>query len=281
MKYIVLVTYLLIYTLFSQDGKSTLNNYPIGTDQFVQFKLSSVLNEISGITITEDERMFAHNDERGAIYEIDYNTGVITKIFYLGTFTVNRDFEDIAYADGVFYLITSTGIMYKFEEGKDGEDVDYEIIDLKISDKFEIEGLCYDKVNNSLLIASKEYPGKKYDNTRTIYEYDLAKSELYKKPKFIISLKKLKNKFDIKDFYPSAISIHPVDDTILLISAKGNPCIVELSREGNLINAKRLDDKVHRQPEGIAFLKDGVMLIADEASGKKPTITKYFPLSYN
>ena len=171
-------------------------------------------------------------------------------------------------------------MIYKFEEGTDGNNVDYEIIDLKISDKFNIEGLCYDPSENSLLIASKEYPGKNYDDVRTIYSYDLNKSEINKNPEYIISLKELKKKFDIKDFYPSAIAIHPKSNSLIILSARGKPCIVEISREGKLINALELDDKVHRQPEGLAFLSDGVMLIADEASGKQPKLTKYFPLSY-
>ena len=151
--------YFFIYTIVSiavsNSTDSVLNNYPIGTDQYVQFRLPAYLNEISGLTVSNDGRLFAHNDEKAAIYEIDYNTSVVKKTFYLGSLTINRDFEDIALAGKIFYLITSSGVIYKFEEGTDGNNVDYEIIDLKISDKFNIEGLCYDPSENSLLIASK------------------------------------------------------------------------------------------------------------------------------
>ena len=35
------------------------------------------LGEISGLTLTEDQRLFAHGDEFGRVYEIDYRRGVV------------------------------------------------------------------------------------------------------------------------------------------------------------------------------------------------------------
>ncbi len=280
MKYYKIFVLLVLSACNVLPQNSELENYPIGTNQFVQFKLHSRLDEISGLCLTEDQRLFTHNDEKAAIYQLDYNTGGITKTFFLGKFTVEGDFEGIAFAQNYFYLIASNGILFKFKEGLDGNSVDFEKINLRLNDKYEIEGLCYDGESNSLLIACKEYPGKKYEGYRAVYSYNLTKTELEKKPLYLISLKKLRKDFDIKDFYPSAIAIHPDGKSVFVLSSKSKPCIVELSREGEIKNAIRLDDKVHRQPEGIEFLDDGVMIISDEASGRKPKLTKYFPLTY-
>ena len=59
---------------------------------------------------------------------------------------------------------------------------------------------------------------------------------------------------------------------IFLISA--NPeVILELDREGKILYAKELKDKKHKQPEGITFLMNGTLILADEANGQNATLT--------
>src|SRR5882672_7386903 len=45
-------------------------------------KLPGELNEISGITMTSDGRLFCEVDEDADIFELDYKTGSINKKFY-------------------------------------------------------------------------------------------------------------------------------------------------------------------------------------------------------
>ena len=55
----------------------------------------------------------------------------------------------------------------------------------------DVEGLCYDPKNNSLLLACKGNPGKKYKGNRAVYEFSLDRKKLNKKPKFLLPVKEI------------------------------------------------------------------------------------------
>ncbi len=121
----------------------------------VRWNLPKRLKEISGLALSADERLFAHDDEHAVIYEIDWHDGRIVKAFALGDPTVADDFEGIAIADRDFYLITSDGILYRATEGADGAHVPYQRIDTGSGRRCEIEGLAYDPPRNVLLLGCK------------------------------------------------------------------------------------------------------------------------------
>ncbi|MFC2084444.1 SdiA-regulated domain-containing protein [Bacteroidota bacterium] len=256
------------------NEKSYLNKYEFNKEE--QVKLSNKLSEISGLTMTPDGRLFCHDDEEGIIYQINISDGKIIKEFYLGGWPVDADFEGLAYANNNFYLITSDGILYECNEGEDKTSVNYEVYKTGASSSFDVEGLCYEKETNSLLLACKEYPGKNYKNTKTVYSFSLNDYKINKIPRYIISLKELDKKFKLKNFNPSGIEFHPSGNSIFLISAKDGISIIELSKSGDILAVNKLNKKAHRQPEGITFLSNGTLLISDEGTGKKSTLTKYY-----
>lgn len=268
----ILLIMIFVLGLQCKDGEKIIIEK---TENKTTIILPSKLNEISGIVFSDDERLFCHDDEKASVYQIDPKTGKIIKTFFLGSWGVEADFEDIAIAENKFYLITSKGILYEFEEGNDKEKVAFNIIDLKFSSKFEIEGLYYDDEYNSLLISTKDYAGKKYDDERAVYSFSLEKKQLADKPRFLISLKQLKKQYDIKDFFPSAITKHPVSKNFLILSSKGKPALIEISPSGKLLNGIKLSKSDHPQPEGIAVSKNGGIYISDEADKKSPKLTYY------
>src|SRR5512147_3239724 len=84
-----------------------------------QWKLPKKLDEISGLAFDEQDRLFAHNDERAVIHQIDWHRGSLVKSFALGDPPVRGDFEGIAVAASRFYLMTSDGMLYSAAEGDD------------------------------------------------------------------------------------------------------------------------------------------------------------------
>lgn len=258
---------------FENSNNNIFDKYNFNTPN--QFTLSSKLNEISGLASSSDGNLYAMNDEYGIIFKLNPENGKVMKRFIIGSFTVEADFEGLASAQGVLYAITSNGTLYKIAEGKDNERVKYEVKKLPFSSNFNIEGLCYDDELKGLVIACKDYSGKKFKNHRAFYFYSLVNNKLEKEPLFTISLKGLKNNFGIKDFYPSGIEKHPNNGNYFIISARGENVLLEADKSGNVIGVQKLKEKSHRQPEGITFLKDQTIIISDEAAGKKPTITKY------
>lgn len=258
---------------YQSTPKSTLDKYNFKHGKEV--KLPGKLDEISGLAVTPDGRVFAHNDEKGIVYQIDYEKGEIVKEFYLSRWVPERDFEGIAYAANKFYLITSDGILFEFPEGKNKESVGFETYQTGADSKFNIEGLCYDEMSNSLIFACKEYPGKDYDGMRAAYAFSLDSYKVDKTPRLLISLKELKHKFGIKDFYPSGIEKHPESNSYFIIGARDGSAIIEVSEVSKILDAKEFKSKEHEQPEGISFLPNFDLLISDEGGGKKGTITHY------
>ena len=90
-----------------------------------RWALPDRLEEISGLSMTQDGRLLAHNDEHSIVYEINPDDGSITKSFQVGDQRkpLVDDFEGIAVSEEQVYLLTSTGRLYAFTEGADGESV--------------------------------------------------------------------------------------------------------------------------------------------------------------
>ncbi|HMQ78988.1 MAG TPA: SdiA-regulated domain-containing protein [Ignavibacteria bacterium] len=257
------------------DGIGSLGDYDISSQSPEKVDLPSELIEVSGITFTDDNRLFAHGDEDGDVFEIDVSTGKIIKRFHLGSWLVIKgDFEDIAYAKGKFYLVESNGKLYEFSEGNNGEFVKYKTYKTFLSGKNDVEGLCFDNETNSLLLACKESGGKDYGKDKTVYSFSLDNLELDEVPRFIISSKDIKNNSVEGKFNPSGIAKNPVSGSFYLIAAKGNT-IVELSKNGEILDQADLPEKVHIQAEGIAFKNDGTLFISNEGKEKQAYFVVY------
>jgi len=271
----------LCFTIAQQNAlnEGTLPNYNFSEEHSRAITLPKQLNEISGLAVTGDNRLFAHNDEVGTVYEIDISAGKIINEFYLGKKKIKKDFEGIAVANDSLFMVTSSGVIYKFSYPDHENNVDYKKFKTFLSAKYNVEGLCYDKATNSLLIACKEYAGRDLAEYKAIYSFDLSSYKLEEEPRFLINLDSLKNKFNINNFSPTGIEVHPNSGNVFVLSSH-EKAIVELSPNGLLLNAVKLNSKNHRQPEGIAFLSDLSLLISDEGKREKAKVT-FITLSTN
>ncbi len=254
---------------------SILDRYDISNESPTTITLQKELLEISGITFTNDDRLFAHGDEDGDVYQIDYSTGKIVKRFSLGEFLVVKgDFEDIAYANDKFYMVESNGKLYEFSEGTDGSFVKYKTYKTSLGSKNDVEGLCYDSETNSLLLALKGTAGKEYKKEKAVYSFSLNDMTMNETPRFLIPQTDIKNNTEEGKFNPSGIACHPETGTFFIIAAQGNT-IIEVDKDGKVLGQKDLPSSVHKQAEGIAFKKDGTLFISNEGRTKTPAIIIY------
>jgi len=259
----------------SSSAISALDWYDISNEEPKVIELSGDLTEISGITFTNDNRLFAICDEDADVFEIDYNSGSIIKRFSLGSMLVVKgDFEDITFANDKFYIIESKGKLYEFNEGANGSFIDYKTYKTSLTSKYNVEGLCYDPETSSLLLACKEFGGEGLGKDKAVYSFSLSNMTFDEKPRFVILQKEIKNNTSEGKFNPSGIARHPETGTFFIIAARGNT-IVEISKDGTILNQKDLPEKVHKQAEGIAFKTDGTLFISNEGRGKKPKIVIY------
>ena len=256
------------------DSSSAISWYDLADKKPSSVELPRKLREISGLAMSPDGRLFAHNDESGVVYEVDYLKGKIVKSFSLGRFAVRADFEGLAIVGDRFFLVTSWGNLYEFSEGGDRNYVAYKMYRTALTLAHDVEGLCYDPDTHSLLMACKEYPGKGYAKSKAVYAFSLETMKLQKKPRFLLPLRKLTRETRHKLFNPSGIERHPKTGTFFVLAAQGES-VVEISPTGELLGQVTFRGGTHKHAEGITFAPDLTLLISDEGGRKRAELTRY------
>lgn len=267
---ILLTLPILFHSEQKTSVKTALSGYDLSDKRPRQFVLPQKLSEASGLVMTDDGRLFCHDDERAVVYQIDYSNGTVVKQFSLGRFGVRGDFEDIAVAGKLFYLVESNGTIYEFPEGGNGQTVEFRMYKTQLTTKNDVEGLEYDPETHSLLLACKVFPGKGYERNRAVYSFSLKTKQLSATPRFLIPLKEIRS----KEFKPSGIARHPKTGTFFVIAARGST-IIEISKEGKILNQQPINSKVNTHPEGIAFAPDLTLVLCNDGQGKRGTLTLY------
>jgi len=250
--FLVLIILLFDPEIHSQEKSgSLLNEYNF--EGATLFKLNKSLKEVSGLALLNDKELVTHNDEEGIVYTLKITNFEMTGKLKIGDEKVQKDFEGIAFVNNSVYMVTSNGVILRFNHLTKNESADFEMFKTSLKIENDVEGLCYDKTTNSLLLACKNEPGMGNANSRAIYTFNLKKMSLERSPRFVISLKELMQKFGFKDFAPSGIEKNPVNGNIFVLSSNP-PSVIELNPQGKILAATRLNPKVNPQPEGITFL---------------------------
>ncbi len=269
-----LVTTLLVFCI-SCDARETaaptleINGFQYPPERIVQFRLPRFLREISGLAIDARDRLFAHTDEIGVIYLIDYDAGEITKRFQLGDKPVRDDFEGIAVSPDHIYLVTSSGTIYETSEGSDEEVVSF--IRYRADLDCEIEGLTYAGSNNELYVACKNL--KRGKRGIKVYRWSIAEHRYASEPLFHLRRKQLRAT-GFKDYQPTGITLLSPERILLLASHQKAFIVVDLANSSVAAIDFPLPE-IHSQAEGIAITSNGNLLIADEGKNKKGRLSVY------
>lgn len=254
----------------------------------VIFDLSRELTEISGLTYsTKLDILYTINDEDGYVYGVSPKSGeIIDKI----EFAKSDDYEGIAYNDNYIFVAESNGNIKVINESKSKREVEY---DDKLSRDNDIEGLVYNARDNNILMAAKgdsEEDGNDKD-FKSLFSMDISDGDIEEKPFLkmdamdaIKSLKKrhitsnalvnLSVTSRVKEFAPSGVAIHPTNNDVYVLSAKGRLLLIcDLNGENKALIF--LNQSMHVQPEGICFSPDGTLYISNEGRGRSGKIYKY------
>ncbi len=238
-------------------------------------RLPTALEEISGLAISEDGRLYAHDDERGVVYELNPETGEIVHHFTLAG-RPRGDFEGLAMVGDTFYMITSGGTLLSFPRDAEAGSVPYSQRPTGLRRTCEIEGLAAD-VNRTLLIACKTLKRRRDRGKLVVFRWDIDGEELDPTPVISVSREDLEAHGLKRGVHPSGIETTP-HQTFLVLASREN-VLLEISADGLILSTVELSDKQHRQPEGIALWPNGMITIADEKQGRRPRLTHYRPKS--
>lgn len=281
----------LIYSIYScTNGRDLAHNVSVASKvSVIGYNLSDPdktnilpysLREISGLTVIDSSSVACVQDEKGIVFLYDLESEQVTKQIY---FNADGDFEGICRVGQTLYVLKSNGMLYKisnYETSSIGDEINFSSVNAA-----DIEGLCFDRDNNRLLIAPKSKSGKNL----TIYGFDLASGEQVKEPVYNIrplemgisepvKTKKVKKKKKAPEtevnLRPSEIAIHPLTGKLFLLSAEQHMLYV-FDNNGMVEYSEKLDPFILNQPEGLAFFENGDMLISNEAGDKYPSILRF------
>jgi hypothetical protein len=254
------------------------------------YRLSQELREISGITVVSGTTIACIQDERGTIYFQDISRNEIAARINFGP---PGDYEDIARVGEIYYVIRSNEILTEIRNpGNAGMRTELYMTGIPGHD---IEGMCYDRRNNRLLIVPKESPKEEKDlkDKRFIYAFDLDSKKLIHNPVMEFNVRTIEKfcmendiKVPMKDkkkgkkeepdikFRISAIGIHPATNKLFLISGMEHLIFVS-DMNGHIEYVSKLKHDLFPQPEGITFMDNGDMFISNEGRNGPGTILRF------
>ncbi|MGH9424544.1 MAG: SdiA-regulated domain-containing protein, partial [Thermoanaerobaculia bacterium] len=230
------------------------------------------LREISGLVLTPDGRILAHDDEVSKIYAIDPRTGILLKQFTLGS-GVRGDFESITMAGNDIYLLASNGVLYQFQEGEDGVGVPYSAYDLHLGKECEFESMVFQADSNWLVMPCKNAKDKTLQHNLVIYRWKISGPQSSRLSMITIPFAQLIGSNKWKSLHPSDITIDPASGNFVMITSH-EKALIEMTTSGDLVRSEPLPDG-HNQPEGIAITKDSILMLSDEATRSPAAITLY------
>ena len=225
-----------------------------------KWEMPASLKEISDIVYLDKDRIACVQDETGAIFIYNRTGNKVEKEI---PFAGPGDYEGIALNGDKFYIVRSDGVI--FELDREGGAKSAQSYTTSLTAVNNIEGLCYDKTGDRLLLAVKDKdPGN--SGYKGIYAFDLKKKTLLPDPVYKIDMNDEmlasgsgKKK---KSFNPSSLAIHPVSNEFYITDGTRSKLMI-LDRSGKIRSVMDLG-KQFSQPEGITFSPDGAMFISNE-----------------
>ncbi|MFD2825908.1 SdiA-regulated domain-containing protein [Leeuwenhoekiella polynyae] len=230
------------------------------------WEMPDELEEISGISWTDNGKIAAIEDEDGVIYSYDLNTSKITKTI---EFADDGDYEGVAVNGNNAYVMRSDGLLFEVSDYL-SDSPKTRTYQSSMSHKSNVESLALDAKNNRLLTAPKDEDPNDED-IKGIYAFDLNKRLMVPDLIFKIdmkdkALKDFKKKKSKRTFRPSDLAIHPQTGEIYILEGV-NPKLMILDVSGAIKKVYDLDSDDFAQPEGITFSPDGRLFISNEAHG--------------
>jgi uncharacterized protein YjiK len=250
------------------------------TEPLALWILPREIGEVSGLALTSDGRLLAHGDEWGQVYVIDPRGGALLKRFSIGATggDTRADFEGITVVGERIFMVASNGMLYEFAEGAEGERVGFVVHDTRLGKECEFEGVAFDSTQGIVVLPCKNVGTKDLRDNLVLYRWRLAGGGDSTLAPLIIPLSQVIGSNSWKDLHPSDVTVDPATGNYVLIAAQ-EKALIEITPLGDVVRATSLPGK-HRQAEGVALTRDGILIVGDEATTRPASLTLYrWPLA--
>jgi hypothetical protein len=246
----------------SQDDNVTYSNPPgYNLNGPVIFRLPQSLDEISGIVYNQrDNSVLAINDEHGWLYKVHLKDEMDMERWY---YFKGADFEDLVLVDSTFYVLESNGNIIRFKFVTP-DSITLREFDFPGEGKNEFEILYHDKGRKQLILLCKDCEADD-KNSLSAYAFNLDSATYTNVPVYVMDIRKIEDIMDEKKlrFKPSAATIHPMTGELYIMSSI-NKVLVIADVNGIPKKVFRIDPKLYKQPEGMAFTPRGDLIVSNE-----------------
>jgi hypothetical protein len=239
------------------------------------------LREASAVVAADATTVACVQDEVGALYFVDL-TGAhdVRKV----PFGPKGDYEGLARAGDAWWVLRSDGLLLRLRPSRGGG--------FEVASTLQLpaghgnwEGLCFDPVSGCLLAMPKDKPegDKSERDQRPVFAVDPATGALRPEPLLTLSVRELAAEAEARGFplptrttpkgreriafklLASEILVAPASGALYVLSAIDRT-LVAVDRTGKLLSVHLLAAEEHPQPEGMAWLPDGRLLVANEGA---------------
>jgi len=262
---------LLAFPGLAAHAWEALEGYNLEEQPPTLWQFPKQFDELSGLALDADGRLFGHAEKRAIIYLIDWRQGAVTKSFFFGRPPLKGDFEGMAIAGKRFFLISEKGFLLEGREGFEGEAKLFKEHDTGLKKVCEVEGLATYSEAGKLLILCRKAGDKALEGKLTIFSWDLESKQRDQAPFLSIDLTSPDLPEDLRKAEPAGLEVLP-DGSGLVVVTTEKRFLIEVGFDGIIKGWRALHDKRHKNPEGLAITPDGDLIIADEAGTLQLTV---------
>ena len=255
--------------LVDQLSNEPASDVPLTTPAYGQWELPRFIREASGLAVLDEGHLLLHEDEQGFIYRLALEDKSIERMATIGQPVVADDFEGIALDGDQLYLVNSSGLVYgveAFDRETVGQTLSSVVISTGLKERCEIEGLHV--MGSELLLPCKTAYLDKDQDYLTVFSYEPGSAEVG--THMAIEWRRLVTGKALK---PTAISSSE-DKTFLIASRR----LIVIGPDESL-QMYKLPKKKHPQPEGLAVLQDGSIVIVEDNRKGRSRLTHYESLA--
>jgi uncharacterized protein YjiK len=262
-----------------EPAGATLESYDF-ENPTQSFELQPQLHEISALTDINAQTAACVQDELGTVFFIDLESGRIVDRVPFGP---PADYEGLTRVDDSLWIIESNGLLTELLLHRSRLKVgSIRRLDLGHDN---IEGLGYDAVSGTILIAPKDGPqGTKAEKRdRRVFAFDPRTGEVRADLALDTSLDRIaaeaeqdgialpmrttkqgEQRMRLKARF-SSIAIHPSSGRIYALSAVDH-AVLEFDRSGRFRGIHGFDARTLPQVEGLSFLPNSDLMVASEGA---------------
>lgn len=245
--------------------------------------LPKKLKEISGLVAFSDHEIACIQDESGSVFFYDLRQDRITKT---RRFAGRGDYEELTDTGQKFYVLRSDGRLFELDQTSPSESRERK----PHLPKGEYESMVWDQRTQRLVFVPKklEHPYQDDRRAHPIFAWDPETPKAPAVPLGVVHSqgiaeraaevarrqgKKVGKHFArrFRHFEASALAVDPITGQLLILSSVEHR-IIATRRDGEVLDERKLDPDLFPQPEGLAVLANGDLLISNEAAGLEPTV---------